>query len=100
MKRHEERTAKLFWRCRLAHTRLPEILHLAHINPHVASALPLQSPGGQPLVCIARQPGGAPSRASAGESGWGACSGVSGFAFQGTNAHAILARRDARPHRG
>ena len=70
------------------HMQLP-ILHLGHINPHVASALQPASRAGQ--FQMPRQQAcmlAASSRHSSG-SGSLRC-GVSAFAFQGTNAHAII----------
>jgi hypothetical protein len=70
---------------------LPDILHLTHVNPHVASALP-QCSGAIPLACMARQAGGTPTCERACTAGRAGVSGVIGFAFQGTNAHVILSR--------
>ena len=58
-----------------------DILHLTEVNPHVVSTLGTAFQAHMP-----RQPGGAP------HAGGGACTGISGFAFQGTNAHVILGR--------
>ncbi|GFH18522.1 uncharacterized protein HaLaN_15343, partial [Haematococcus lacustris] len=63
-------------------------MHLRSLNPHVAAAL--EQAGGassQPLLVAARQSCGMPSK---GQAGTEASCGVSGFAFQGTNAHVVL----------
>jgi len=66
----------------------------AQVNPHVAALLHAHAGAGQPPRALARQPGPAPAAA---RSNAGAClapsaalAGVSAFAFQGTNAHAVL----------
>ena len=64
------------------HMQLP-ILHLGHMNPHVASALPPAMMSWQ--FQVPRQP----ACMLAASSGSMRC-GVSAFAFQGTNAHAII----------
>ncbi len=71
---------------------LPVILHLTRVNPHVASALPPQCSGAPPLARMARQAGGTPTCVRACTAGRAGVSGVSGFAFQGTNAHVIVTR--------
>ena len=60
------------------------ILHLGTINPHVASTI--QRPG---MLLMPREP--APSAAAQPAEGQQTVFGVSAFAFQGTNAHALLA---------
>lgn len=64
------------------------VLHLTALNPHVASTIP--RPG---AFFMPRQP--APSSGAAAEAAAAATGatawGVSAFAFQGTNAHALLA---------
>ena len=70
----------------LHHHMLLPVLHLGHINPHVASALRHGSASGQFQIM----------RGQAGMTAMGKKSdlslrcGVSAFAFQGTNAHAII----------
>lgn len=64
------------------------IHHLRALNPHVDALLQsLPAATGKLALSIPRQQGGEP--ASAQGHAEGAC-GVSAFAFQGTNAHAIL----------
>ena len=64
-----------------------DILHLSLINPYITSTL---RPGGAAAaalpVHLPRQPSGAALV------GGKAATGISGFAFQGTNAHVILGR--------
>jgi acyl transferase domain-containing protein len=67
--------------CRLGHAMTSAILHLTEVNLYVAGAL---RPGFD--ATLPRQPSGAP------QLGHHACTGISGFAFQGTNAHVILGR--------
>ena len=61
-------------------------MHLSMVNPHVRTILDLQASkgGGAPGWHAARQTSGAARTAL------GAITGVSSFAFQGTNAHAII----------
>ena len=66
---------------RLGHALTSPILHLTEVNPYVASAL---GPGF--AAALPRQLSGAPQLGSH------AYTGISGFAFQGTNAHVILGR--------
>lgn len=72
------------------HMQLP-ILHLGHMNPHVASALQPAAVAGQfqmPRQQACMLAAGSSHSSSSG----GGClrCGVSAFAFQGTNAHAII----------
>ena len=72
------------------------ILHLGHINPHVATALQNSPSLGQ--FQMMRQQGGMLTSAGRTDSktdGALRC-GVSAFAFQGTNAHAII--EQSEPH--
>ncbi|KAL4457259.1 hypothetical protein ABPG75_012124 [Micractinium tetrahymenae] len=61
------------------------IMHLTAVNLHVASSLEHQ--GGGPAMWLPRCESGAPGSVGAGGS-----VGMSGFAFQGTNAHLIMSR--------
>jgi hypothetical protein len=64
-----------------------DILHLTKVNTYVASALQTKTPENpKQAVHLPRQTG------SAALVGWNTTTGISGFAFQGTNAHVILAR--------
>ena len=63
------------------------MLHLAAVNPYILSSLEPHAPG---TLWMPRAPSSAASTAA---------SGVSGFAFQGTNAHVVLLPAAARtPH--
>ena len=68
------------------------LMHLRTVNPYVASTLEQQQQAaGRAAVAPAllpKQAGGLPAAASVRQ---GAAWGVSAFAFQGTNAHALLA---------
>lgn len=72
--------------CRLHTSATVGIMHLTAINEHVASSLEQQGSG--LAMWLPRGEGGAP-----GSMGAGGRVGVSGFAFQGTNAHLILSRQ-------
>ncbi len=64
-----------------------DILHLSLINPYIASTLQPGSAAAAVLpVHLPRQPSGAALMRET------AATGISGFAFQGTNAHVILGR--------
>ena len=63
------------------------------LNPHIRSALlprPGAQPGVQPRLCMARQLGCASGQVASRDQG--AITGISGFAFQGTNAHVVMTR--------
>ena len=70
------------------------ITHLSTLSTHVVEALLLEPAEAQPRplsqgAVIPRQP--APADAAAGEvAATASCAGVSAFAFQGTNAHAVV----------
>ena len=70
------------------HMQLP-ILHLGHVNPHVASALQPATAAGQFQMPRQQACMLAASSGHSSSSGSLRC-GVSAFAFQGTNAHAIV----------
>ncbi len=70
---------------RLSHRLARGLLHLTAVNPYIVSALPSGGPGGGPVAAhLPREPGRAGGKGAVG---------VSGFAFQGTNAHVIVGRR-------
>ncbi len=73
------------------HMQLP-ILHLGAINPHVASALETGPAWGQ-FQMLRQQ---ACMLDTAGNSDGGLKCGISAFAFQGTNAHAIIEQSEPR----
>ena len=75
----------------LQHQMQLPILHLGHLNPHVASALQQGSASGH--LQIMRQHACLPStnrHSDGGNGSTGLKCGVCAFAFQGTNAHAII----------
>ena len=76
----------------LTHAAAPALLHLTFLNPYVGSVLSAASGGGvgssgagHALVSMSRQTRGGPVGARGVVHG-----GVSSFAFQGTNTHALL----------
>jgi len=70
---------------RLSHALARKFPHLASVNPYIGSALASGGPDGCPAAAhLPREPGGAAAEGAVG---------VSGFAFQGTNAHVIVSRR-------
>ena len=73
------------------HMQLP-ILHLSAINPHVASALE-RGPASGHLQILRQQ---ACMLSTAGNSAARLKCGISAFAFQGTNAHAIIEQSEPR----
>ena len=95
----------------LTHGSEPELLHLRALNPHVTSALEAAGPVALARMRAPRQlgPKPLPPRGGAGRNGGRsavagmvedmseaeaeALCGVSAFAFQGTNAHVLLATR-------
>ena len=71
----------------LGQTALLPVLHLGPVNPYVMGAMDM---GGQPGAWVAPRQQGALVQVATGTAG--ASLGVSAFAFQGTNAHAVLQR--------
>ena len=74
----------------LTHSSAPGLLHLTSLNPYVSSVLNAAGSGGRRgggggLVSMSRQTQGAGVVSRAQRHG-----GVSSFAFQGTNAHAVV----------
>lgn len=67
-------------------TTKPSILHLGNLNPHVIHTIEQQS-----SLALPRQT--APAQLASPAAAWG----VSAFAFQGTNAHAVLVSGGAQP---
>ena len=73
--------------CRMGQALTADILHLSVVNPYIASTMrPAASAAAALPVHLPRQPSGAAM------AGGNAVTGISGFAFQGTNAHVILGR--------
>ena len=67
------------------------VLHLTSVNPYITGGLEQLQQGGSELgVWMPRShsAGGSPG----GSQAWQGAVGISGFAFQGTNAHVILGR--------
>ncbi|CAL8465604.1 g5140 [Coccomyxa elongata] len=74
---------------RMGHSVTSGITHLTSVNAYVAGTLRSKTLGvASALVHLPRQLGGAPL------AGGNAETGISGFAFQGTNAHVILGRSE------
>ena len=75
----------------LTHSTAPGLLHLTSLNPYVSSVLNAAGSSGRStgsgggLVSVSRQTRGSPL-----VSGMQMHGGVSSFAFQGTNAHAVV----------
>ena len=69
------------------------LLHLRAVNPYVISSLEQQQAGSASAAMLPRQGGALPMAADGAQQGsvWG----VSAFAFQGTNAHALLEAKPA-----
>ena len=82
------------WLCRLHGGGAVGVLHLTAVNPYIAGSLEQQQEqGSSTAVWMPRGHSAAPSAASAsGSDSWQGAVGISGFAFQGTNAHVVLAR--------
>ena len=80
----------------LTHAAAPALLHLTSLNPYVASVLNATGGGGggagHGLVSMSRQTRGGPVGARGVVHG-----GVSSFAFQGTNTHAVLSAHPGGP---
>ncbi len=78
-----------------------EILHLRAVNPYVASTLAATAAKNVPTSAASvgwsapRQPGPLATPAATSSADQPRCSGVSAFAFQGTNAHVTLASAPA-----
>jgi len=87
----------------LTHSTAPGLLHLTSLNPYVSSVLNAAasssrstgSGGGGGLVSMSRQTHGAPL-----VSGMQMHGGVSSFAFQGTNAHAVVSTTSGDANHG
>ena len=80
--------------CRLHGGGAVGVLHLTAVNPYIAGSLEQQQEqGSSTAVWMPRGHSAAPSAASAsGSDSWQGAVGISGLAFQGTNAHVVLAR--------
>lgn len=69
------------------------IMHLSAVNPYIAGSLEqTQQGGGASPLWMPRVHSAAGSPAAGGADGWQGAVGISGFAFQGTNAHVVLAK--------
>ena len=80
----------------LAQDTSSAVMHLRRFNPMLASMLQTHAAGGSLPPHVARQDGPGLLGSAAG-SEWQAASGISAFAFQGTNAHAILVKGSGLP---
>ena len=85
----------------LTHSTAPGLLHLSSLNPYVSSVLNAAGSSGRSsgsgggLVSMSRQTHGAPL-----VSGMQMHGGVSSFAFQGTNAHAVVSTTSGDANHG
>jgi hypothetical protein len=70
----------------VGHRAVQALLHLASLNPYLEASVRPRGGAGAPGWHLPRQQGGLPTQAAEGL----ALTGVSAFAFQGTNAHALL----------
>jgi acyl transferase domain-containing protein/acyl carrier protein len=66
-------------------------LHLRQVNPMVAGLIQSHVSAGEAPLAAPRQPGPGVGAGCAGTQ-WQAATGISAFAFQGTNAHAVLVK--------
>lgn len=73
----------------LSHLANLPMLHLHMLNPHIADALSSRSADHRPIVA-ARQLAAMPHGHNSHGQSHGLVCGISAFAFQGTNAHAIM----------
>ena len=73
----------------LAHKATDAVLHLRQMNPMITSLLQAHAAARLPAPFVPRQ-AAAGAVGSPAEGSWEAGTGVSAFAFQGTNAHAVL----------
>lgn len=80
----------------LAHSSTSAVMHLRSFNPMLIGLIQAHTAAGHAAPYIARQDGTGLLGAAAGAAGQ-AVSGVSAFAFQGTNAHAVLVRGSGLP---
>ncbi|MED5468963.1 MAG: beta-ketoacyl synthase N-terminal-like domain-containing protein, partial [Cyanobacteriota bacterium] len=79
----------------ICHDLTSPVLHLRHINPHLTRILPTSALEGERLAHLGREQNGlgfgnADPQANR-------ASGVSAFAFQGTNAHALVSHTRSLP---
>ncbi len=75
--------------CRMSQFWTAGIMHLTKVNRYMTDALHAKPPAAGASAHLPRQVSGAAL------AGGTACGGVSGFAFQGSHAHVILARSAA-----
>jgi hypothetical protein len=84
--------------CRLSHAEAQGIPHLTAVNPYISSTLGGSAQAASGAVVMPRQRccGAAADVGTAAggavDAGSGCAVGISGFAFQGTNAHVVLGR--------
>lgn len=84
--------------CRLEHSEVQGIPNLTAVNPYISSTLGGATAAASGSVAMPRQRccGAAPATGIAAggamDAGSSCAVGVSGFAFQGTNAHVVLGR--------
>ncbi|CAL6311496.1 unnamed protein product [Bathycoccus prasinos] len=84
---------------RMSQRLISSLTHLRVLNPHVTSAMSRHNGDAKRQVTLPRQEASRPLYPQQAES-VPLCSGVSGFAFQGTNAHALLYGLETQRTRG
>ncbi|KAK9803914.1 hypothetical protein WJX72_004698 [[Myrmecia] bisecta] len=77
----------------LAHDRTQPVVSLRSLNPHLVSILQAATAQGDGAPLLPKQD--APAALVNTREGWQAAMGISSFAFQGTNAHAVLCKARA-----
>ena len=84
---------------RMSQRLISSLTHLLVLNPHVTSAMSRHNGDAKRQVTLPMQEASRPLYPQQAES-VPLCSGVSGFAFQGTNAHALLYGLETQRTRG
>ena len=80
----------------LAHASTSAVMHLRSFNPMLSGLIQTHTAGGWAAPYVARQDGTGLAGSAHGTP-WRMASGISAFAFQGTNAHAVVVAADGLP---